>query len=228
MQDKPLILSFFLLFTFLISANSLGQAETDTKKTFQIGFVPQYIAQRGIRIDFEPLFKNSKHGLQISPQFYYNENEVHYSINPLYYNNKEKYEKMIGYGIGLHHKIFIQYYNDKKLGIYFAYGGEYAHFTMDYKSWEWVEYTNEGLEYLEYDLIDIQQNTDRIRIDMLIGFQFNFVENLFLDFYIGTGGVYSINTMNPSLVKPILKDGMYNYAFTGIYIPVGFRFGVRF
>lgn len=228
MQNKILILSLLSLYVFFSSVNSFCQADTIVKKSIQIGFVPQYIIQRGVRIDIEPLFKNGKHSLQISPQFYYDENEIYYSNNPLKQNSDEEYEKLVGYGIGLHHKIFAHYFKNNRWVIYFTYGGEYTHFTMDYKSWEWIEYTNQGLEYLEYKLIPITQNTDRIRVNMLIGFQFNYVENLFLDFYIGTGGVYSINNLNPPTVKPILKDGMYDYAFTGIYIPVGFRFGLRF
>lgn len=98
---------------------------------------------------------------------------------------------------------------------------------MDYKSWEWVEYTEDGLQYLEYDLIDVQQNTDRIRFNLLIGLQY-YVENLFLDFYFGTGGVYSINNMNSPLANPILKLNIYDYAYTGIYIPIGFKFGFLF
>jgi len=228
MQKIILILSLSFLLIFSLSENILSQTDTLERKSMQIAIIPQYIIQHGMRIDIEPLFKNGKHSLQISPQFYYNENEVYYSNNPLYYDYEEEYEKMIGYGIGLHHKIFAHYFNDKKWVIYFSYGGEYAHFTMDYKSWEWVEYTEDGLQYIEYNLIDVEQNTDRIRFNLLMGIQFNYVENLFLDFYIGTGGVYSINDMNSPFAKPIKTDNIYDYAFTGIYIPIGFKFGFRF
>ncbi len=225
MQNRIFILSLLFLFTFSISEKSFSQADT-AKNSFQIGFVPQYIINHGVRIDFEPTFKQGKQSLQFSPQFYYDENNVYYSDYPSYYYSEQEYEKIVGYGAGLHHKIYIQFI--KKWKIYVSYGGEYVRFTMDYKSWQWVDYTEEGLNYLSYELVDVKQNTDRIRADISMGVQLNYVDNLFLDFYIGDGGVYSLNDMNPTSAKPIINDGMYDYAYTGIYIPIGFRFGLRF
>ena len=226
-QNRILIFSLLFLITFSISEKSFSQTDT-TEKRFQIGFVPQYIIYHGLRIDFEPLIKQGKQSLQFSPQFFYDENDIYYSNNPTYDENEQLYEKLVGYGIGLRHKIYTQFVKDQKWLVYITYGGEYTHFTMDYKSWEWVDYTEEGLNYYDYELITVKQNTDRIRVDISMGIQFNYVENMFLDFYLGAGGVYSINNMNPKSAKPILKDGMYDYAYTGIYIPVGFRFGLRF
>ena len=165
----------------------------------------------------------------LSPQFYYNENQIHYDNDPSNYNYEEQdYEKFIGYGIGLHHKIYTNNTEDTKWNFYITYGAEYANFTMDYKSWQWVEYVEDGLSYLNYQLLDVEQSTNRIRADINIGIQFNYVDNLFLDFYLGTGGVYSINNMQPETIKPIKTTGIYNYAYTGIYMPMGFKFGFRF
>ncbi len=228
MKNKIFVLSLFAIFIFAKPEFSIGQTDSLAKIKLQIGFVPQHIIHHGVRIDIEPVFKNKKHSILISPQFFFDEVELEYDQNPRYYDNTINYEKLMGAGIGLHHKIFAHYFNSNTAAIYFAYGGEYVHFAMDYKNWEWTEYTDEGLQYLEYKLIPIQQNTDRIRVDMFIGVQFNYAENLFLDFYMGTGGVYSISKVDPSTVKVRFKNDMYDYAFTGIYIPIGFRFGLRF
>lgn len=217
------------LMEFLLSGSFYSFAQTDLheqKKHFQLAFVPQYLINKGVRIDFDYILKNSKHVLSFSPQIYYDKNEINYSNFPgNYYENE--YEHLNGFGVGIHHKIRINS-NTKQWVFYFTYGVEYAHFSIKNKRWEWLNYTENNLEYLKYELIDIEQNTDRFRIDTYMNFQYNYAGNLFLDFYIGLGGVYSLNSMTPDYSTTEFDSNMYDYAFNGMYLPIGFRFGFRF
>jgi hypothetical protein len=228
MQKKTLILSLVIVFIFQNTTNLTAQDNGNAKGQLQIAFVPQYIIWHGMRLDFEYLSKNNKHSFMISPQFYYDTNELNYSNNPQNYDSYGEYEQLTGYGAGLHHKLFINDLDDKGWRFYFAYGGSYSHFTMNYKSWTWMKYTEDGLNYFDYQLVPVTQNTDRIKADAYIGFQFNYAENMFLDFYIGMGGIYSINKMSHESAKPIYTEHISDYAFTGFYMPLGFRFGLRF
>ena len=227
MQKKIFSLSIIIL-SLLIGFISVAQETNSNKAKLQIAFVPQYIIWHGMRLDFEYLTKSSKHSFMVSPQFYYDTNSLDYSNNPQNYNTYGEYEQLAGYGTDLHHKIFLNRLKDNKWLFYFSYGGGYTHFSMNYKSWAWVAYTEDGLNYLDYQLIDVEQNTDRIKADAYIGFQLNYVENMFIDFYIGMGGIYSINKMNHETVKPIYTESMSDYAYTGFFIPLGFRFGLKF
>ncbi len=211
-----------------ISVFSVIKAQVQTEPAqnkFQMALVPQYLINNGMRIDFEYIFNNPKHVLLISPQFYYDKNAINYDQYQANYYEDE-YEQLNGYGAGLHHKIALSAV--KKWVYYFTYGVEYAHLKINNKRWEWVNLTEDGLEYLKYELIDIEQNTDRFRFDLYMSIQYNYAENMFLDFYVGMGAVYSLNKMNPGFVKPLFEDKMYDYAFNGMYLPIGFRFGFRF
>ena len=225
MKNKQI--SIIIIFTILFTGlNAQIQLDIQQNK-FQLAFVPQYLMHKGMRIDLEYILKNPKHMLLISPQFYYDKNNINYSTTPGNYY-EDQYEQLNGYGVGLHHKIAVSKINNNKWVFYFTYGIEYAHFNINNKNWEWINYTENGLQYIKYELIDTEQNTDRFRFNLYMSAQYNYAENLFLDFYIGMGGVYSVNKMFPDFTTPMFDTTMYNYAFNGMYLPIGFRFGFRF
>ncbi len=223
MHNKKIVL-LIICITLFSSIKAQDQTGIAQNK-FQLALVPQYLINNGMRIDFEYIFKNPKHVLLISPQFYYDKNDINYDQYQANYYEDE-YEQLNGYGAGLHHKIAVS--TVKTWTFYFTYGVEYAHFTINNKRWEWVSTTEEGMEYLKYELIDIEQNTDRFRFDLYMSIQYNYAKNMFFDFYMGMGAVYSLNKMNPDFVKSLFQDKMYGYAFNGMYLPIGFRFGFRF
>ena len=224
MMNKKKVFLFFIL---AISLNNLfAQNIVNKDYKFQVAFVPQYLIAHGIRMDFEYHLKPNKHILLFSPQFYYDKNRADYGSSAYY--EEDHYDLLKGYGIGLHHKIVIHTLNNNTWQIYFAYGGEYARFNIDFQNWEWVKYTEDGLEYIKYDLVDVKQNINRYRFDTYLGFQYNYAQVLFIDFYLGLGGIYSDSSMNPAYATAKFEFKMYDYAFTGLYLPIGFRFGFRF
>ena len=88
-----LVITSFSLETF---------SQFDTVRTNLISFVPQYVINKALRVDYEKNIQNN-HWLLLAPQFYVNENTGNENYSDLHNGN---YKRLTGFGLDVYHKIY--------------------------------------------------------------------------------------------------------------------------
>ena len=161
-MKKYIILSMFsVLFIQTYSQ------ETASRETIY-SFVPQYLINRGIRVDVEKQV-SSRHFLQLCPQFYLSEkNEDNYL------SSKNQFSYLVGGGLNVYDKIFAsEEYKD--YGLYFSYGLSYNYI--------YIEYTDFSGDFEK----SATGNIHKVGADLILGYQFFVRKILSVDIYTEIG-----------------------------------------
>jgi len=217
------ILVFILAGLFMLfSTSAYSQTDTSEIKDFQVGFVPHYAFFHGIRFDIERKIPNKDSYLQFTPHFYFNEQTIDYENISV--TRQADYEKISGLGLGLYHKMIVYKSPRNIVYLHFAYGGEYSYLEMSYKTYEWMEYYENNLEYYRYGLAEHNEPINRLKLNLSVGIQINIAQSLYVGSYLGSGFSYSFTDID---IGKFTTD-MTDYAYSGVYIPLGFRIGVMF
>lgn len=192
------------------------KAQKDTTKLDGViySFVPQYLINRGIRLDIEKQI-TPRSLIQICPQFYLGE-QKDFNTNDIYYNdisyNEDDFNKVIGGGINIYHKIFANS-NFLDNGVYFSYGISYSYFEIDYFD-----------EYLD-NTINATGTIQKVGGDLLIGYQFLFKNKLSIDLYTGVGTRLSEMDTNAEDADRF-NTNYFSYNYNGNLMHLGFRIGL--
>ncbi len=222
MKTRYLIISFI----WFLTISSFSQEEN--KQKFMIFGVPQYLITNGLRIDIDLHKKETQNWLVISPYFYSDNS----SIDPLNLSGGDddnydlySYDKMIGAGLGLQKKIFLSK-KSYTSGFYLAFGGTYKYFNIDGNSFTWVEYTgDDGLKYQQMEDIKYKLYIHSLNANATIGYQYQFIDNLYIDCFMGFGIKYSYHN-SPDNVMVKYNRGNIDYGYTGTQFVAGVRFGI--
>lgn len=217
-------LQTFILAAFIMlsSAASYSQQESSPVKDFQLGFVPHYAIFNGMRFDIEKKLSGTDSYLQFTPHFYFNEQNIDY--DNISVHSQPDYEKISGLGLGLYHKIILFRSRADKLYLFFAYGGEYSCLEMKYSAFDWVSYQDHGLEYMRNELVNHNEPINRLKLNLSVGLQVNIAQSVYIGSYLGNGFSYSFTDID---IGKFTAD-MTDYAYSGVYIPLGLRIGVMF
>ncbi len=200
---KTTLLSLFLACTFVLNA----QQNTDTTYRNIYSFVPQYLINRGIRIDIDKHIKN-RHWVILSPQVYLSEK----NSSEDFINERNQFTKLAGAGFFAYHRIYVEQ-NIKKNGVYFSYGATYNYFNIEYN------------ETINSNTSQCIANINKIGADAIIGMNLFIKGAVSLDLYTGLGLRYSfMNTNGNSTNK--FNTGYFGYNYTGNVFLLGIRLGV--
>ena len=197
---------FYLLCLILSFYYASAQEETSRETIYS--FLPQYLINRGIRIDVDKQI-GRRHYLQICPQFYLS--EKHEGDLVL---DKNKYSYLIGGGLNLYHKIFA-FEEFKDYGLYLSYGLSYNYFH--------VEYTDDSGG--NNVLISAEGEIHKIGSDLTIGYQFFIRRVVALDFFTGLGTRISFMDAGGADTDRF-NTGYFGYNYTGNILLLGMRIGV--
>jgi hypothetical protein len=196
-----LLLLITISVTFSIT---LGQDEEPRKNIYS--FVPQYLINRGIRIDIEKQL-SERHFLQICPQFYLSERD-----DDNFINTRNQFTYLVGGGLGLYDKIFASG-SYKDYGLYFSYGLSYNYFYIEY-----IDDSNQSE-------ISAYGNIHKIGADLILGYQFFVRDLVSIDIYTGVGTrVSSMNANDADTDR--FNTGFFGYNYTGNLLVLGLRLGV--
>lgn len=210
MKRSILILTLFL---FIFGNQSFAQKDTLKLKGSIYSFVPQYLINHGIRIDYERQI-TSRSLIQFCPQVYLGEKESRNS-DELYYDetsNEDDFNNITGVGINIYHKVFANQ-NFLKNGIYFSYGISYSYFDIDY----YEEFLGETINASAY--------INKYGADLLLGYQFFFKSKLSLDIYTGVGTrISNMNTNGEN--KNRFNSTYFGYNYNGNLLHGGVRIGL--
>jgi hypothetical protein len=228
---------FTTLFALLSILSAFAQIKEDTsveklphqKNRFTIGTQPLYIANTGVRFDFEMRIKNTPAWIQISPIGYW---LPHYEYNDAYeydygshYDNyttigEDNLKTFSGAGLELNYKYFF----NRSESLYFAGGCSYTHFNIKYEEKYWRPFTEDGLEYVVQDYGDIKQGINKWGINAYFGYQIPRPVFLF-DMFVGLGYRHSFRTNGAA--RPF-NNTMLSLGYSGIVVMTGIRIGVKF
>jgi hypothetical protein len=222
MKKKKLVPIVLFMFLYLLTTANLF-AQDSTKKTV-ICFVPQYFLIHGVRVDVERNLNFSKHWLVLSPQVYSGSLFLNNTHNYSQYPYDEYKDKVLGFGMALSHKFFLQDYNK---GFYIKSGIAYQYFELSRKEYDWVPYTENGLEYYDYLLTDGKDIISKYAVNAQAGIRALGGNVFVFDVYGGFGFSYSEKKSdNPELRN--YERFPWDYNYNGIYPTMGIKFGAYF
>ena len=201
------ILIFTSLFILAISGELSAQTDSLAFKKTIYSFMPQYLINRGIRIDIEKQI-SGKHWIQICPQFYLSEKDN--EDNFIYDENS--FNSLIGGGLNVYHKIFA-HSDFTKHGLYFSYGVTYNYFEIEYFD-----------DYLG-STINAEATIHKVGFDINLGYQFMIKQIVSIDLFTGVGTRYSFMETN-SDNKEKFNATYFGYNYTGNLLLLGVRIGV--
>lgn len=195
-KSKLLLVFCFVILTF----STISGQETQYKN--HLFFVPQYLFQKGLRLDYETRL-SPKNWLQICPIFYAGEE----SKNDFY-----EFDQIVGAGLSLYHKY---YPTGSDIGSYLSYGGTAGIFEMEYT--QKINDINESFK----------TSFQRVGGEVIVGYDFSMFNSRILGgFYAGVG--YKFTFTNNSYIKKKFTDFYTDYAYSGVLMLAGFRLGFTF
>lgn len=199
MKKIILLLTFILIFI-----NAFSQDEE--KKETIYSFVPQYLINRGIRVDIEKQL-SGRHFLQICPQFYLSEKD-----EDSFLQDNNQYSFLIGGGLNVYDKIYA-FEDYKKYGLYMSYGLSYNYFNIEY------------IDYAAEAQIGATGNIHKVGGDLILGYQFFVKEIVSIDIYTGLGTRFSYMDADGADTDRF-NSNYFGYNYTGNLLLLGLRIGV--
>jgi hypothetical protein len=201
---KRQFLTALLITTSFIVASSQPDSLINKKKIYS--FVPQYLINRGIRVDFERKISDKSY-IQVCPQFYLSEKE-----GKDFVQSSNQFDYLIGGGFSIYHKIFTVE-DFKYNGLYLAYGPSYNFFHLEYID------NSDGNGY------SATASIHKVGADLILGYQILVKDVVVLDVYTGLGTRLSFMETDGK-DKERFSTSYFGYNYTGNIMHLGFRIGI--
>lgn len=229
-KNKLLIISLFLIYGSINSfaQNNIQNATGD----IIVSICPQYTFVNGMRFDIEYNLKNKKQWIGIAPQLYYSDNGnvfegiFQYDSNDEYNSNSGgDFDTLSGFGIEVYHKIFLLEENKPK-GFYLNYGLTFGHFNLKYHTYQWKTTMIDELEYIEYKPVYQTHSINKLGVNLMIGYQFELSDYLYLDAFSGVGMRYSFHSKEVNEIDKF-NDNSFDFGYSGATFLFGLKLGVN-
>ncbi len=208
----------YAIFILAISVASQTYSQDPKQKKYAVSVLPQYAFIGGARIDGDFRIKETNHYLIVSPKGYSNRNDNLWGFN---------FEVMKGFGIMASHRYFVSGGTPYPEGVYVQYGATYNYMYIQSVGDGWINTDFGGSDAITTGEVTLHDKVHKFGSDFILGFQFEFYDNLFMDFYTGFGYRTSIISLNESGNQSI-NGGFLSPAYTGFMLVGGVRIGVCF
>ncbi|MDU0370576.1 hypothetical protein ACFPAF_09260 [Hymenobacter endophyticus] len=176
----------------------------------------------GYHVSLEKAWRpGSRHSILLTPQGY--RGPVNDLTSELHETGADRVR---GYGLEVHHRIYLGATPSPTDGYYVAYGASYQHFRLQFQAKSWQpEAGPDNLYYYEYRLRNQTETIDRYGASVVLGRQLVFPNtSFFLDAYLGLG--LRKADSRGTLPTTQYASSMSDYGSAGVYLPVGLRVGV--
>jgi hypothetical protein len=205
-----------LAMLLLATALSSGQTEENTTLPKSIvSFVPQYLINNGIRIDYDTRIKDH-HWLQLSPQIYISENSTYnydeFGDSGYGYEDEYDFNQLLGAGLHIYHRYYPSISFEGHTA-YIKYGLTWQYFNIKYD------------EKLFNNYVERYTNIQKTGADINFGVVTFINEFIGIDLYAGLGFRYSHRTSDADNPRKF-NDFFTNYGYTGNIINLGLRFSL--
>ncbi len=213
-MKKLILVSLLAVFAQLSHGQVLSEIlKKEKAPSVGIALVPQYAIMGGMRIDAD-VRVNERHYLTIAPQLYYSKESYMYPPDETSFS-----------GGGL--KLTYRYFPAKKAkgeGGYLGFGLDYKYMSFNYDDYYYYSFVEEDVEYSSVTYGENHKSFNQGGFDILIGYQFKFSSQFYLDFYTGWGFRLSNYTQDDddySWGSDILDPG-----YSGFVPMAGIRIGI--
>ena len=207
-----------LAFTAMVAASCLAQEKVSFVPRTGIGFVPQYTISGGLRFDIDrSISKTSNQWLIISPQVFALSGQKH----------DHDFESLLGAGLDLKHKIYLNPNSMKPLGFYAQYGLMFQYFSMTEKRLYTQLVPSNGVEYYEVANGSVKTNLYKMGGNFHLGYQWLVGDKVYFDIYTGAGIRISHNNRNEGF-DTWYNNNWVDYGYSGTLLDAGFRLGFYF
>ena len=236
-------INVLLLFLLVVAINVQAQEDylntpySLTQKKYTFTYQPMQMFNNGVRFDFEMRLKDGPGWLQFGPTiyqikyiddlddpryyYYHDKNEFkYYMLRWGDISFREPYTKMIGGGLNVNYKRFI----DSESAFYYAAGLSYTHFNVKYIERVWKMFIEDGLQFHKEALEFRHQPINRIGANFFFGIQPKFNSPFVFDIFGGFTWRLSLSDSD----KPPFDKYKYSYGYTGSVLLLGVRFGFGF
>ncbi|KAF5076535.1 hypothetical protein DSECCO2_160020 [anaerobic digester metagenome] len=208
MKRKPIIAASIVSIAMLLACTSTFGQQSDTapdslRASSMISFVPQYLINNGIRVDYDVRLSGNK-WLQLAPQFYLRE-EGSDAIT----QNDEDYYNLIGTGLHVYYKN-IPNIDFKRTNAYISYGVAWQLFRLEHN------------ERVNDFVTPCNTTINKVGAEVTVGLLTTLGQNIGIDFYAGLGFRHSFYTTNANSISRF-KGGYLDYGYTGNIILLGVR-----
>lgn len=224
-----------LLFAVLLTNNTAfgtTQLKSSEKKdtSVRVFIVPQFIFSKALRVDIDYKLKPKK-WLQSALYLYggaYSSNNNHNVVSELDRNADLGDDEVIGIGLSLTKKNFLDVNKSEGMGWYLNYGIFGHLLDFNYETFTWVEFEDNNNTMLEYRVAESRQTT--LRYGGLITFGNVFKpypeSDVLFDFYYGLGFNNSNILYDENPNKRSYDRRSWSPAGKGSWFTIGFRIGI--
>ena len=218
MKNRIVLLAFLLFFLFKPVVEIQAQQKEQLKHSVTLS--PQYWLAKGIRLDYDRQIAGKKQFINYALLFYMDDANNNADLLNWYH----EYEHMLGAGIRVYHKLFFASGNPPGQGIYFSYGGSLEGFGFDIPRARWIEYTEDGFDYYEYEYYMGRQYNVKAGLDLIFGWQGYEDKNFLFDLYFGIAARYA-EAFTQMKYPYSFRTAFLDYGYRGVHLLAGFKIG---
>lgn len=216
------ILKIFTLAISLLAGPLLIAQDTISYPQYTVAIQPFYLADGGLRFDFEKQLGSPKQWLQLGIAGYYLSDK---SNNPGDYwetisSGGDNIMSLKGAGIWINRKAFIP----SSRFVYISGGLSYKYLDVGYTGRGYIPYIEDGMQFYEYSDYKDNQVFNKVTGSLCLGLQTSLRYRIILDTYLGLGYTYSFYDED----KPSFNHDMFGYGYRGVTLIGGIRLGVTF
>lgn len=200
----------------LIASSALSAQEKPMSRAIMMS--PQYVLNNALRIEFDFKLDSTNTWLIIAPQFYQKHKDSDDALN------HREYNQMIGAGVDI---LMRNYLLKNKSGksFYYSYGIGYRYLNIETDSYLWEPSVDNNLTFYQRGNSNYRFAIHGVSIRTTAGFQFNIINKLMGDGFIGVGMKYAFyDRPDGSFIR--LNAGPSDYGYIGTYFVGGFRIGI--
>ena len=195
----------------------MGSGTNENRYTIAIR--PFYLANNGIKVDFEMELPRKGSWLQFEGIIRFNTYDNRYRYFGYWESGDNWFTKLNGYGIGAYYK---NYFRPK--GWYYDIGILLNHYGVDKPGIVKSSFIEDGLTFIRYDRQMIHWNFFKPSLNFNIGKHFALTRTLFLDAFAGVGYTYSFHDAEAN--KYFDSYDPRGFSYRGLYVSGGFRIGI--
>lgn len=200
----------------LIATSTTTAQEKSISRAIMIS--PQYVLNNALRFEFDFKLDSTNSWLIIAPQFYQKHKDTDEALN------HREYNRMTGAGVDI---LMRKYLLKNKSGksFYYSYGMGYRYLNIQTDSYLWEPSLDNNLTFYQRGNSNYRVAVHGVSIRTTAGFQFNIVEKLMGDGFIGVGMKYAFyDRPDGSFIR--FNAGPSDYGYIGTYFVGGFRIGI--